>query len=249
MEARRLDDRLAEGHLCLAAILVQYDWDWAEGERLVRRTLELQPSNVGAHIYLATVRFVLGHPEEAIAILKSGIRLDPISLNANRALALAYYYSRRYDEAVEWLGRTLEIDADFREAHYFMGQILLRRGLYEDAEAEFRKIADQPSFWTKLGAIAETYARAGREEEARGLLAEWNSHAATHYVPPLSCVPVHAALGDWDTAFGWLERACEERSAWLIFVSHDPLYDEVRSDPRFISLLRRMGLAGARRLG
>jgi hypothetical protein len=139
----------------------------------------------------------------------------------------------------------MEIDPDFREVHYFMGRILLRRGLYDEAEAEFRKIADQPSRWTKQGAIAETYARSGRTEEARALLAEWTSHVGSQYVPPLSYAPVYAGLKDWDAVMGCLERAYEEHSALLIFVSHDPLYDPIRSDRWFKRLLRRMGLESA----
>jgi tetratricopeptide (TPR) repeat protein len=197
---------------------------------------------VQAHIYAASERFVQGHRQDGIQLLQEAIRLDPISLNANRALAVAHYYSRQYEQAAEWIARTLDIDPDFREAHYFMGQILLRKGSYGEAEAEFRKIADQPAIWTKLGAIAETYARAGRIEEARGLLAEWNAQAARQYVPPLSCVPVYVALQDWDAVFAWLERAYEDHSAWLIFVGSDPLYDAVRTDRRFRSLVRRIGL-------
>jgi serine/threonine-protein kinase len=243
LEGLRLDDGLAEAHVALGGVLVHHDWAWEESARLLRHALELQPSNVQAHIYLAVERLIRGHRQDGIQLLQTAIRLDPISLNANRALAVAYYYSRQYEQAAEWIARTLEIDPDFREAHYFMGQILLRKGAYAEAEAEFRKIADQPAAWTKLGAIAETYARAGRIEEARELLAEWNSYAALQYVPPLSCVPVYIALEDWDAVFAWLERAYEDRSAWFIFVGSDPLYDAVRSDRRFRSLLRRMRLA------
>ncbi|MGA2590546.1 MAG: tetratricopeptide repeat protein [Bryobacteraceae bacterium] len=243
LEALRLDDRLAEAHLALGAVLLHHDWQWEEGSRAVRRARELQPSNVQAHIYAATERMVRGAPEEAIGLMKAGIRLDPISLNANRALALGYYYLRQYDSAIEWLTRTLEIDPDFREAHYFMGQILLRRGLYAEAAAEFRRIAEQPALPTTLGALGETYARAGRIGEARDMLAQWNSCAARQYVPPASCAPIYAALGEWDAVLARLEQAYEDHSAWLIFLGVDPLYDPIRSDPRFQSLLSRMQLA------
>jgi serine/threonine-protein kinase len=243
LEALRLDDRLADAQLALGAVLLHHDWQWDEGARVVRGALEQQPSNVQAHIYAATERMVRGGPEDAIQLLKAGIRLDPISLNANRALALGYYYLRQYDSAIEWLTRTLEIDPDFREAHYFMGQILLRRGSYDGAEAEFRRIAEQPALPTTLGALGETYARAGRIGEAREMLAQWNSCAARQYVPPASCAPIHAALGEWDAVFARLEQAHGDHSAWLIFLGVDPLYDPIRSDPRFQSLLSRMRLA------
>lgn len=243
LEALQLDDCLAEAHLARAAIQMHYDWAWDEAARSLRRALELQPSNVQAYIFAATERFVRGHQPDGIRLLKTAIRLDPISLNANRALALAYYYARQYDLAVECLQRALDIDPDFREAHYFLGQIRLRRGSYAEAQAEFHQIADQPCRWTKLGAIAEAWARSGKIEEARGLLAEWQvCAAALEYASPLSCVPVYAALEDWDAVFYWLERAYEDHSAWLVFVGSDPLYDPVRSDPRFRSLLRRLGL-------
>lgn len=242
LEALRLDDRLADAHIWLGGVQLQYDWQWEEGARSVRRGLELQPSNVQGHILAATERLVRGDRQRAIELLTAGVRLDPISLNANRAMALAYYYSRDYEQAAVWLERTLEIDPDFREAHYFRGQLLLRKGLFDEAEAEFRRIADQPAIWTKLGALAETYARAGRIEEARGLLAELDSWAERQYVPPLSCVPAYVALEDWEKMFAGLERAFEDHSAWLLFVGDDPLYDPIRSRRQFKNLLRRLRL-------
>jgi serine/threonine-protein kinase len=242
-KALALDDTLAEAHTSLAYCLAFYEWDWQAAEKEYRRALELNPGYATAHHWYGECLTVLGRTEEAIAHLRRAQALDPLSLIIQSVAGWTLYSARQYDQAVELFQKTLDMDAQFVQAHSFLGWAYAQKRQYPEALAQFQKarqIDDNPEF---LGGIGYVYAVTGKKAEARAVLAELEKLSKHHHVSPCLMAFIHIGLGQKDEAFRWLARAYQERSAWLVYARVDPKYDDLRSDPRFADLLRRLGLA------
>jgi TolB-like protein len=245
--ALALDPGLAEAHIALANVRAYYDWDWPEAEREFKQALALKPGLAEAHLWHSHYLSALGQFQEALAEIEQARYLDPLSLPIRLRLGDTFYFSRRYDEAILAYRETLEMDAHFPIARYRIGQIYTQQGEYEEAIAEFEQDMalnrSNPRSPIMLAALARTFALAGKRDEALKLLAETEGVAAQRYVAPWAVSVAYAALGDRDQAFAWMERAYAERSHRLVFLNVDPVFDDLRADPRFADLLRRMNLA------
>ena len=243
-KALELDDTLGEVHVSLAVIKDTYEWDWVAAEREYKRAIELNPGYATSHhwysIYLS---WLGGRHEEAIAEVRRALELDPLSLIINEALGFVLYFARQYDEAIEQLQKTLELDPNFPDAHYTLGQVYLQKGMYQEAIEEFQKgiIHSGDSISTRgIAQLASAYAAAGKRREALRVLDELMEESNQSYVSPARIAIVYVWLGDKDQAFAWLEKAYQERSPLVAHVNADPIFDPLRSDPRFQSLLRRL---------
>jgi TolB-like protein/tetratricopeptide (TPR) repeat protein len=242
LRALALDDGLAEAHVALAYVLLNYDWDWAGADQHYRRALALDPSNVEAHRrygmdYLSSV----GRHDEAIAELRQALRLAPFSLPVNMFLGNAYYMAHRYQQAQQQLQRTVELDPAFWAPHLMLSGVHAAQGRPAEALAELEKV-ERAYPGSVSPQVACALARAGRTGEARAALARLEEDGARRYVPAALVARVHLALGDRDQAFAALDRAFQERSFWLIFLKVDPIWDPLRADPRFAALVRRVGI-------
>jgi eukaryotic-like serine/threonine-protein kinase len=242
LKALELDDTLAEAHIPLAVIKTQYDWDWSGGESEFQRAIALNPSSARAH---QAYGFVLlggtGRFKEAIVELKRALELDPLSLLINSNLADALLAARQYDQAIEQARKTLDLDANFILAHQWLGLSYVQKSMYREGIAELEKaVAISPGDTLALSGLGYAYAAAGRRLEAQKVLDQLNEISKQEYVPAVYRAPIYAALGEKDKAFEWLEKAYEERS--IGDIQAVPVYDPLRSDPRFADLLRRMNL-------
>ena len=245
LKALEMDDTLAEAHISLAVIKTQYDWDWSGAENEFRRAIALNPSSARAHqAYGFVLLGTTGRFEEAIIELKRALELDPLSLLINSNLAGALLAARQYDNAIEQERKTLDLDPNFILAHWYLGLTYVQKSMYKEGIAELEKaVAMSPGNTLTLSGIAYAYAVAGRKGEAQKVLEKLNEISKQKYVPATSRVPTYAALGEKDKAFEWLEKAYDDRSIGGIRgVAQAPLYDPLRSDPRFADLLRRMNL-------
>jgi tetratricopeptide (TPR) repeat protein len=244
LRAVELDERLAEAHTSLAAVLADYDWDWDGTEREYRRALELNPNYVTAHSWYAEHLSRMGRHDEAIAEAKHARDLDPLSLLSGMIVAWILYFARRYPESIEWSRRTLELDPNYATAHRILGWAYEESGHYDEAIAAHRRAIalthGQPNFASHLG---RAYALAGRADEARTVLDELLALSRQTYVSALDIAIIHTALADHERAFEWLERAYAERADHLPYLKVDPRLEPLRPDPRFAALLRRMRLA------
>jgi Flp pilus assembly protein TadD len=165
---------------------------------------------------------------------------DMVEEELKEALDANLGRARRYDEAIEQLNRTLTIDPNFYATRYALGTVLHAKGQYSEAVAEYRKalaLSDDP--WAKA-LLARSLARSGQRDEARKLLGELQSESARRYVPSSGLAVVFAALGEKDKAFASLEKDVEERSPRPPLYAVNPVFDDLRDDPRFPGLLRRI---------
>jgi TolB-like protein/predicted Ser/Thr protein kinase len=244
-KALEVDETLAEGHASLAWVKTFYDWDRSGGEKEFQRAIELNPGYATAHFWHSLALGSMGRSEEAIAEQKRALELDPLSLIINRVLALDFYNARHYDQAIEQEKLTLEMDPNFAFVHMQLGQSYLQKSMYKEGIAEMEKeLVVSPRHPYALSGLGYAYALAGKRADAQKMLDQLNAISEQKYVPAISRVGVYVGLAEKEKAFEWLEKAYEDRSIGNSFstIKMDPIYDPLRSDPRFAALLRRMNL-------
>jgi adenylate cyclase len=243
-EAVRLDERSADALATLGSFVSLFEWRWEEGADLMRRALELEPSNVHAHELYGIQWLYRGDFPATLRCLDRALQLDPLSPRGLRFKAWFYFYQRQYDKAVDVLKSALPLgrDATNREVWCSLGWVYTLQGRYNQAIEILRNLPDGPFLVTKLGALGEAYARAGDAAAARDALEQLHSLSETGYVSPRGPIYIHAGLGDWDRAFQELDQACDDHCPWLPSIHVDPRFDSVQSDPRFNRLVDRMHL-------
>ena len=243
--ALELDETLAEAHTTLARVLTIYDWDWAGAEKEFKRAIELNPRYSVAHEWYGGYFAALGRHDESIAERKQALELDPLSVIINFELAQAFYHARDFDRAIEQGQKTLELDPNFPPPNTYLSAAYEQKGMYQEAAEGFQKgqtLRGGTDWSLALAGLGHLYARLGRKDEARAILDELQRLSRQEYVPADSMALVYAGLGEKDQAFAWLDKAYEERSFRLLHIKVEPMWDSLRSDPRFAQLLRRMGL-------
>ncbi len=244
LKAVKIDDTLAEAHASLGFVKQLYDWDWSGAKSELQRAIEINPNYAEGH-YIYCYHFVhMGQFDEASAEIKRAEELDPLSVEYMVAAADVYKDARRYDQAIEQCRRALEMDRNYGEAYLFLGQAYEYKGMYEEAIAEYQKaaglIGNIPEIAASLG---HAYAVSGKRDEAQKVIADLKELSNRRYVDPSLIAVIYAGLGENDQAFHWLEKAYEDRSGFLVHAKVEPIFDDLRSDPRFTDLLRRVGLA------
>jgi TolB-like protein/Tfp pilus assembly protein PilF len=241
LQAVQHDEKLAEGHVALARILVVREWNWAGAGIAYRRAIELSPSYATARQWYGMYLLHLGRGDEALREIRLAQRLDPLSISVNLDVGRVLYYTRRYDEAVTQWRNTLELDPNAADAHLHLGLTYLEKGMFEDARVEFEHWAEiRGEAPTAL--LAYTHAAAGDRAEAKRLLEGLLHEAEYRRAPAAAIALIYGQLGDRDNAFRWLERAVEARSSFLLFIKVSPRVSPLRSDPRYRELLQRIGL-------
>ncbi len=241
-KALEIDGNLAEAHASIGEFSMHYYHDWPKAEASLKRSISLKPNYSTAHLWYATYLQATGKVDESIFEEKKALELDPLSLIINSDLARSYYFSRRFGEAEEQYRKVVEMDQNFAIAHKGLGEVLALGGRFEEAIAEIGKALEVSggSFFIRddLGYV---YALSGKKGEARQVIEELKSAASQRYVPPYGIAVIYLGLGEIDAAFEWLEKAYREK-CFLTFLKVDPIFDGVRADPRFVSILRRLGL-------
>ena len=238
-----IDDTLAEGHTSLAFATWYYDWDWRAAETEFKRALELNANYPVAHQWYGSYLSSMGRHDEAIAEKKRAVELDPLSLVMNRSSGWTLYFARRYDEAIEQYRKTLELDPNFALARLWLGEAYKQKGMHQQAILELQKASVlSGEDHAKLAALGHAYAFSGRRTEATKILEKLEEMSKRSYVPPYDFAVIFAGLGEKDKALEWLQKAYEDRSAYLVYLNVEPIWDSLRSDPRFADLLQRMRL-------
>ena len=244
IKALDLDETLGEAHASLGFFKFIYDWDFAGAEREFRQALELSPNYAEAHHWSAIYFANVGRHDEAAAEAKRAVELDPLSLLMNMTPALTSYLARDYDSAVGELRKIVDMDPNFVVAHSVLGNVYVQQGLFEQAMAEYQKVLELSNGLAVVEAamkaiIGHAYARWGKRSRALKMLDEMEGSSCTS---PHSIAEVHAALGQRDQAFEWLNKAFDLHDMQLVSMTTNPTLDGLRSDPRFAKLVRRVGL-------
>ena len=240
--ALSLDESLAEAHASMGYIQVFYDLDWPGAARSFRRAIELNPKYATAHQWYAWYLFVMERFDDALASLRHAQALDPLSLIINDHLGYALLLAGKRDEALAQLIRTRELDPAFPWTYWRLGLVYLALGRHEESIAAFDTVVEKTDGGVGLGYKGLVCAIAGRDDEARTVLARLEQLGQSRYVSPLEFALVYAGLGRVDDALSSLQRAYDDRVSDFARVNLLPWPDAVRADERFVALLRRIGV-------
>jgi eukaryotic-like serine/threonine-protein kinase len=239
-KALQLDDTLAEAHVALAGIMMA-EWDWTGAEQEYKRALELNPNLSEACLRYSALLSVLGRQEEALSMVRRAQDLDPLDLRPRSREGASLYFGRRYDEAIQKFESVLKLAPDDDASLVFQGYSYSAAGRYKEAIANYEKLIKggdkTSSTQCYLGyALSQT----GKRNEALTILERLKTTKA--YVSPAEFAVLQVGLGDKEGAIASLEKAYAAHDLQLQFLKVDPDYDSLRTDPRFIDLLRRVGL-------
>ncbi|MDQ3607250.1 MAG: hypothetical protein M3418_13810 [Gemmatimonadota bacterium] len=241
-QALALDSTLAEAHASLALVKLYYERDWSGADRQFRRAIALSPGYPTARHWYANFLAYRGEPQAAQAQMRRALELDPLSVAIQTAAGTLLYYDRQYDQAVAQYRKALEMEPAFWPALLQLASAHLQQGLQREAldevEEATRLSGNHPM---PLAFLGYSYAAAGRRDEARQILATLQDEGTRHYISPVYVAGIYAALAEHDSAFEWLGRGFEARDDWMIYLRADPIFDRLRSDPRFPRLLAQVG--------
>jgi serine/threonine protein kinase/tetratricopeptide (TPR) repeat protein len=242
--AASLAPGLPEAHKVTALIAMNHDWDRVTAERSFARAIELNPAYADARVWNGWRLSVLeGRHQEALAELRVAETLDPLDLKIKTQVGYVYYFLRDLDRAAAQFKGLLDVDPRFAFAHYALADVHAQQGRYADAAAGLQEsMRLGGSSVNHLAILAYVHGLAGRASEARALLAQIAARAERGEASPIWAAVAHIGLREHDAAFGWLERAFQERDGSLVLVAASPEFDPLRKDPRLRSLLERMGL-------
>jgi serine/threonine-protein kinase len=243
-QALGIDASLAEAHTSLACVRALYEWDWAAADAGFRRAIAHNPQYATAHQWYAMNCLVpQGRFADARAELDRALALDPLSLAVHMSVGLCHFYERELASAAAALEGTLEMREDFGTAHYFLGQVRIALGRYDDAIASLtRAVALQGGSAETEAVLATAHAFAYHREAAEKILGELEERSRAGYVSPALLAQVHIGLGNPDAALARLEEAAELRAADVVWLKIHPVYDCVRGHPRFRALLAQLNL-------
>jgi serine/threonine protein kinase/Tol biopolymer transport system component/Tfp pilus assembly protein PilF len=243
IRALDLDDELPEAYAALAFTNLCFDWDWEEAEHRFKRSIELNPNYGPAHQWYSNLLAAQGRFDEAIVEIKRAQEINPLSLMDRSIAGWTYYHARQYLMAEQELKAALEIDRNFSNGHLLLGFVYERLGRYEESINGLNRSMELMSgSVVPLAAVGYVLGASGRHDEARAILDHLKKLSEQQYVSPYFLGWIHTALGERDAAFKCLERALDVRDEWLIWLGTDPWLDYLRDDPRFASLLGRVGL-------
>ncbi len=241
-KAIELDETSAEANSSMAMYKLVFEFDLRETESRFKNALHLNPKLVTARYLYGTYLATQGRFDEAFVQHKLALELDPISQPLNGNFSRALYMARRYEDAIELAEKNLEIAPDFFISHYVLGVSYRQIGNMEKALGHARLAVSLSGFFAFKGELGVTLAMAGKEAEARELLAELEEAAKTRYVSPQWPSVICAALGETASALAFLEKASEVRAIQLLWLAVDPSFDPLRDEPHFREVMAKLRL-------
>jgi tetratricopeptide (TPR) repeat protein len=243
LKALALDNNLAEAHASLGFVKARYDWKWSEAEMEYRRALELNPNYAVAYYFYADYLLIMGKYDETLQVLKKAQEIDPLSVIISAELGVPLICKREYDGAIVQFQKTLELEPNYWQAHYWLGVAYHQKGMQDDSIKEFQKAAtvsgESP---TALAMLGYAYASSGQKRRALEIIAKFNRLSKRRNVLPSNVAMIHFGLDETDEGFKWLEKSYQAHDPSLVLIKLLPSFDNLRQDPRFTDLIRRMSL-------
>lgn len=239
-QALRIDATSSDAHVALGTVALKYDWNWGIAGDHYRRAIELDPKNFFAHYSYSELLMVQGNIAVALEAALRARELDPLAPVSEINIARIHYYGRDFDQAEAQLGIALDADPENFKALYIRGLIELHRGRNAEAIALFEKLYERNKFHT-FSMLGLAYGRGGRKQDAVRMLEELEAEASRNtYFPSIERAFIYIGLGQKDRAVSILEAAFAERSYPVAGMKMEPLFDELRSEPRFVDLVGQL---------
>ncbi|MEO6911736.1 MAG: tetratricopeptide repeat protein, partial [Edaphobacter sp.] len=243
LKAIALDETDSEAHAVLAIENHWYEWDWAAAEREFKRAIELDPGNGDAHGYYSWFLAAMGRKDEAVKQARIVVQMDPLNTSGNGNLGSVLVFNHQSDEAIEVLRNAIDLDPNYWFDYNFLGRAYEAKGRLAEAIETFKHGLTLEGNTELYAGLGHAYALSGDKVAAYKVLDQMNSLSKQRYVAPYNVAVIYAGLGEKDKAFEWLNRAYDDRSYLLpVYLNTDTRLDNLRSDPRFHELRRKMGL-------
>jgi serine/threonine protein kinase/tetratricopeptide (TPR) repeat protein len=244
------DPTLAEAYTSRAFVRLAYDWDWLGAQSDFQQALKLNPKYPTAHQWYASYLMQMGKFSLAKAEIEEAHKLDPLSPIISANTGLYSYYEHNYDDAIAKYKTTLQSDPDFWVARHYLALAYVQKGMHNEAIAELRKLIKAPVSGAIPDQVVEAeseasaslgfaYGMAVKAGEARAILNQLESLSKQRYVSPLYSAIVYAGLKDNDKAIEYLNKAFDARHPGLVLIRIEPMFDALRGDERFKSLIKR----------
>jgi TolB-like protein/Tfp pilus assembly protein PilF len=243
LQALGIDESLAEAHTSLGLVEEHYHWDWAGAEREFKRAIDMNPDSATAHLWYGDYLANIGRSDDGMRETKRAKELDPFSLIINTTMGWQFYLARQNDQAVEQLRMVLDIDPNFAPARRALEAVFAQMGRHAEAVSEREKFVSLSGSPELAASIEEDYSKSGYNGVLRGWLDGMIELSKHGYVSSYDIAQIYARMGEKAQTLTWLEKAYGEHDSGLVSVGVDPLFDSVRSDPRFRDLLKRLKLS------
>jgi eukaryotic-like serine/threonine-protein kinase len=240
-DAIKIDDTLPEADMSLALVRASYDWNWAGAELEFKRAIALNPNSATVRQRYGEFLTRLGRFEEAGAELRVAQDLDPLSPSVNTSVGQQLYFARNYWPAIETLRKTPDLNPNFLLAQHALEAAYFHSDMYKEAIGIRQKVLTRSGDPDLAAAIGKDYNKSGYLGVLQGWLEGLKELSKHAYVSSYNMAQVYAILEDKDRAIARLEQAFKERDGQLTYMKVDPAFDEIRSDPRFQDLVRRIG--------
>ena len=241
--ALRLDNTNVEALLNLADASYWWEWNWRQAKTQYEHIIEMEPRNFVAHYRLAQLLLEFSRPDEAVEEALQAEKIDPMMEEASTMVGWMFYFRREYEKAISYYQKTLVNHPQYYRARRLLGTACLFTQRNAEAIREIAKAVDFSNESIEEKAyLAYAFAVTGEKEKAQRELTAILARGKQKIVPSYPLALVYTGLGDKDQAFHYLDKAYEERAANMVFLKTEPLFDRLRSDPRFAVLLKKMGL-------
>lgn len=243
-----LDSSFAEAHTALALVNHHYHWKWEEAEAGYELAIELNPDHADTHLWYSWLLLALGRRDAAFDEIEQTMSIvqetDPHRLVAvHTTRAAAYYFGREYQRAVDECEKAEQLDPQYFMLHFIAGRAHMRLNNYAQAIAHLKASRTGTGEFPLMdAALGLAYAVSGKKGLTAKMAEQFKAAAKKRYIPPTYFGMLFAGLGDKDKAMTWLEKAYDDRADGLTWLNVEPMLDEVRNDPRFQDLIRRIGL-------
>lgn len=240
-KALAIDPAMSTAYVSLASIKATYDWDFAGAETEYKRAIQIAPNNSEAHYSYGNFLVAMGRTDEALNEFRSALQIDPLSLNIQTNIGWAQYIAGNYDAALLQVRQVIDRDPTFARAYLNLGEILQEEGKMDEAIRAYKTIRDLSHDPLADMALGHAYAVAGQRSEAEKIAADLEDRVRRKEVSSFLPAVVYAGMNEKDKSFYWLERAYQERSNWLTLIKVGRRLKNLRGDPRFDDLLKRVG--------
>ncbi len=242
-KALEIDPNLAEAHTSLAYTLAFYDWNWDAADKEFKKAIELNPNYATARQWYSEFLIARGRFDEAIMELKKAQELDPLSLIIHADIAGYFYISRQYDKSIEQSNKIIELDPNFAYGYAFLWISYEQKGMPDES---VKVLLKSLHLW---GETQEIIKQRKEAYEKSGVKAYWQKNLEQTEVPEprkfimaIDMAIIYLRVDDKEKAIEWLQKSYAARERWLINIKHDPQWDGIRSDPRFVEIVQKIGL-------
>lgn len=240
--AIEIDETVGEAHAALAQVAFLWDWDWEAAGKQFKRALELTPADPEIHHMYAHYLTAMGRFDEALAESRRLLELDPLSPASRNHLGWHYLYAHQFDQAIEQYKLVLQLDPNFAEAHRQLAEAYAERGRLDDAVSETLKRWELIGRGDEIPALRLAYTKSGWKGFWEKRLQLTMERGKNSYMSAGGTAAIYAALKQTGQSLDWLEKAYREHDMDLVYLNVDHTFDNVRSESRFLELLKRMGL-------